>query len=254
MAQGYSGFLWQEALKREIERKDRIFSPEDDIVFQEMLEEINASGYDIHYLATFDFYNIPNIGEIVKKYIFRFQSENIRSALIEQLVFSRVPDCGEILLELYLHYRQSTCKTPTNAGIIVRYDNAFNRCKPKRIKNELLELLSVPINAYYLPFTLKMLSSWKIPECQEILLRYLHPENISASDLEIAEDTEDLLARLQYRQKQLRCSAILNLRYYPTDEIISILENITHETDRDFCRAAEKSLQYIKSRHRTGDG
>lgn len=250
MEQDYTDFLWLEAVNKETAQQTEIFNLEDSNMFREMLGEINSLGYNIHHLATLDFYTFPNIGEIIKKYIFRFQSEKIRAALLEQMVVSRLPDCGEILLKLYCNYTESMCQTPANAGIVARYDNAFSHCKPKRIKDKLVTLIAEPINAYQLPLTVKMLSSWKVPQCKEILLRYLHPENITAKELQIAEDVNDLTKRLLYRQKQLRCAAIINLRYYPSEEVILLLENIKFETDCDYVQAAEKSLQYIYKRKR----
>jgi len=132
-----------------------------------MFGEINCCfGTNFHYLAEIDRFNIHGSGEIMAKYISSFPSETVRGFLIPQIVADRLKDADKLILQLYLHFKNSDeyiakPEEPSPAHIYVRYDNAFKSLKPKRLQNELLKPAHDPRNAFYLPFTMRMLASWK---------------------------------------------------------------------------------------------
>ena len=81
---------------------------EDRRLLHKMFYEINhQTGSDIHYLAQIDSFIIPGAGRIVEKYILDFTSESVKCYLIPQMIADKITDCDKLLLQLYLHFRQS---------------------------------------------------------------------------------------------------------------------------------------------------
>mgnify|MGYP000732010171 CR=1 FL=1 len=112
---------------------------EDRRLLHKMFDEINhQTGSDIHYLAQIDSFIIPGAGRIVEKYILDFTSESVKCYLIPQMIADKITDCDKLLLQLYLHFRQSKeyisePGQPAPAHIYVRYDNAFKTLRSRRI-------------------------------------------------------------------------------------------------------------------------
>lgn len=152
---------------------------EDRRLLHKMFDEINhQTGSDIHYLAQIDSFIIPGAGRIVEKYILDFTSESVKCYLIPQMIADKITDCDKLLLQLYLHFRQSKeyisePGQPAPAHIYVRYDNAFKTLRSRRIENELITVVCNPRDAFYLPLTVNMLASWKNPEMFKVLTFYL---------------------------------------------------------------------------------
>ena len=126
---GYNKVL-RDSIKDEKKGLDYNYTSKDKIIFKKMLDEI----YDLthrrfRYLAELDFYDIPNSGPIMAKYIRFFESEDMKGYLIPQLVADKVVDCDLLVLELYNHFR-TTEKDIIKSGrvssphIYARYDNA----------------------------------------------------------------------------------------------------------------------------------
>ena len=170
--QNYSEVL-VDSIEREKKGIDYICPKADKELLRELLDEINShAGTDYHYLAELDAFNIPGAGNIVAKFITEFSSEEVKGYLIPQMVSDKIKDCDKIVLQLYEQFRLSdeyVAKPgePAPAHIYVRYDNAFKILKPKRLKKNLMEIAHSPRDAFYLPFTMRMLASWKMPEMKE---------------------------------------------------------------------------------------
>ena len=172
------------------------------------------------------------------KYILLFSSESAKMELLHHLVYDRIANCGDLLLHLYKDYLQSKATTSDVLGKEEFYDNAFWRLKSKRMANDLLELISDPSNAYALPLTLQMISSWRYPCLLERLLEFI--------DFDNSQEADDLRAYHNYHFicRELRISAISCLRYYPTSEVLTLLREYANDIDNDIRKCANSSLSY----------
>ena len=175
-----------DSIEREKRGIDYIYPKADKELLHQLLEDINSyAGTNFQYLAELDTFNIHGVGSIVAKYITEFSSEGVKGYLIPQVVSDKTKDCDKLILQLYMHFRSSDeyiakPGEPAPAHIYVRYDNAFRTLKPKRLAKELMGLAHSPRDAYYLPFTMRMLASWKIPEMKMYLteLMRVHIKNM----------------------------------------------------------------------------
>lgn len=239
-------------IELEKEGLDYICPEIDKEVFQTMLHEINFTlGTNICYLAEIDSFNIKGAGTIMAKYITEFRSESVRAFLIPQMVADRISDCDKIVFRLYQHFRASDeyiskPEHPSPAHIYVRYDNSFCKLKPKRLAFELLELIQNPRDAYYLPFTTRMLASWKCADMLELLLSYADNEWITAADVGIDDEKESYYPPLTAIKRELMFTAILSLKYYPSREAKMLIETFANSKDRDVKAAAKKTLKAMQ--------
>ena len=142
---------------------------------------------------------------------------------------------------------------PTPAHIYVRYDNAFNSLKPRKIKNELIKLAYNPRDAFYLPLTIRMLASWKLPELKELLISFLCDTNIKLQDIDLLEESAESFLSLENIRRELKFTAIDGLKYYPSSETITLIEKLVYDSDSDIRILAKKSLKVL-TRGKTGDG
>lgn len=223
---------------------------EDKAILRELFNEINAyAGTDIQYLAEMDAFRINGSGKIIARYITRFASESVRAYLIPQIVADRIVDCDKFLLQLYLHFKGSDeyiskpgCPAP--AHIYVRYDNAFRTLKPKRLMDDLIKLACNPRDAFYLPFTMRMLASWKIPELKDLLIAYLSDSNLTARDVGINE-IDDFKPPLSFISRELMFTAIDALKHYPSDRVAKLISQYATNPDPDICVAAKRTLKKL---------
>lgn len=241
-------------IEREIAGLDYCCSDADREILHEMFEEINRiTAINIHYLAEVDAFNIKGSGEVMAQYITKISSESVRSFLIPQIVSDKIIDCDKLLLQLYIHFKASDeyiskpgCPTP--AHIYVRYDNAFNRLKPKRLKQELMQLAYNHRDVFYLPFTVRMLASWKIPELYELLFSLLSdPDSISKQSVELQED----ISLLPFIKRQLQFTAIDSLKHYPSSETTRIIQQYAANSNADIRAAAKRTLKVLRKANDT---
>ena len=171
------------------------------------------------------------------------------------MVEDRVKNCDKLLLQLYKHFEASPAYIsgvgkPAPAHIYARYDNAFRRLKSKAIKDELTELVSNPRNAFYLPLTIRMLASWKIPRIKDLLIQHLSGIGMSASDVGLKGNGEAYFPPLSGIKRELRFTALAGLKYYPSSETVQLLQHYTLDENPNVSAAAQKSLAYIRKRER----
>lgn len=228
------------------------YGPHDKKILKEMTKEINKTlGTHIHYLAEIDAYNIHGAGKIMKDYIYRYESETIKAYLVSQFVNDKIDNCAKIVLDLYKGFKESDEYNPgpgksSPVHIYMKYDNAFRRLKPKRQKEELLELLAFPRDAFYLPFTTVMVASWKDPRMLDILMKFFDAGSISPEDVGIKDGVEGYHPSIEAIQRELRFTAVEGLKYFPTDAVLQKLQTLSECDNKDFRDAANKSIQYIK--------
>lgn len=241
-----------DSIKREKEGLDFIYSESDKLILRALLNEINQfAGTDFHYLAEIDAYNIRGIGSIVTQFISKFSSESIRGYLIPKIVFDRVPDCDAIIIESYMRFKSSDeyiahAGQTAPAHIYTRYDKAITTLKPKRFKNDLISLIKCPRDAFYLPFTTKMVASWRIPEMMHIFIKYASSNNIIAEDVNLDDSNNNSLPPLSYIKRELRFTAIECLKYYPSANTREVILQYINDSDSDIRIAAKKALKGMK--------
>lgn len=245
----------RDAIKKEISGEDYCYSASDKVLLGKMFAEINRTlGTDIRYIVEMDAFIFHGSGEIVARYITQFETEGVRAYLLEQIIADKVPDCDLLTYELYKHFKSSESyisqpQAPAPAHIYVRYDNTFRRLRPRRLKAELLELARSPRDAEYLPFTMRMLASWRVPQMHDILLSYAESDRLTPADVGL--DPNDDLRRaptLDTIKRNLKFTAIAGLKYYATPEAKAVLDRFAASDDKDFRDAAEKSLASIEKR------
>lgn len=240
-----------DSIEREKKGIDYVYSVNDKCILNELLHKINGlMGTDFHYLAELDAFNIKGSGSIIVQYIMLFSSESVRAYLIPKLVADKIKDCDRLILQMYLHFKQSDeyisgAGFPAPAHIYTRYDNAISTIKPKRLKDDLINLAHNPRDAFYLPFTMRMLASWKIPELKDILLMYASEDNVSAQDVGLNEDDNNHFPSLAFIKRELRFTAIEGLRHYPSYEVIECIKCCSTDTDADIRAAAKKTLHSL---------
>lgn len=238
-------------IENEKEGIDFDYTKKEGIVLQKLLKEINEfAGTDFHYLAELNAFDIEGAGVIGIKYMEQFDSETIRSILIEKAVSDRIKDCDKMLLQSYLHFKESEYyigeeNMPSPAHIYVQYDNSFRRLKPKRLKKELLKLAYDPRDASYLPLTMKMLASWKLLEMKEVLITYLDSEKISAQSVGLKEGENNRYPSLERIRRDLKFIAIAGLKYYPSKETEILIKPYLDDSDKDIREAAKKTWKVL---------
>ena len=240
-----------ESIEHEKLGLDYIYPKADEELLRKLLDEINHyAGTDYHYLAELDAFNIPGAGDIVAKYITEFSSEGVKGYLIPQMVSDKIKNCDRLVFQLYMHFRLSDKYIakpgkPAPAHIYVRYDDAFRKLKPKRLAKDLMELAHSPRDAFYLPFTMRMLASWKMPEMKDLLLSYCTKDSFSAYDVGICDDKQQYFPPLEFMKRELTFTAIYGLKYYPSEKVRDIITSLATSADKDIKLAAKRTLTVL---------
>lgn len=239
------------SIEREKRGLDYIYPKADKKLLHKLFGEINRyAGTDYHYLAELDTFNIPGTGGIVAKYITEFSSEGVKGYLIPQMVSDKIKDCDKLIFQLYMQFRLSDeymakPGEPAPAHIYVRYDDAFRKLKPKRLAKDLMGLAHSPRDAFYLPFTMRMLASWKMPEMKDLLLSYCAKDSFSAQDVGIYDDKQQYFPPLEFMKRELTFTAIYGLKYYPSEEVKSVITSLAASADKDIESAAKRTLTVL---------
>lgn len=249
----YYAKVLRDSILDEIAGVDYNYNESDRVIFEEMLKEINEfTGMEFRYLAELDLVKIEGIGEIVSRYITEFNSEFIKAILISFIVSDKVKGGAELIYKLYLIFKHSeeyisAEGEPAPAHIYVRYDNAFKRLKPKRLKSAFIELAHDLRDAFYLPFTMRMLASWKIPEMQPILFSFFDDSKITGESVGIKENG-NYYPSIEYMKRELKFTALDGLKYYPSQDTIRIVQKYIDEEDRDIKIAAQKTRDFLSGK------
>ena len=222
---------------------DPPLSERDQKIMNEMIREINAAGGTKlrGFSDAIDHY-APGAADIVAGYVHQFASHSIRSSLLFHIVGNRTysckpaKNCEDILWDLYTQYRAST-EFPDNVTSL-EFDNAYMRVKPKKLLAEMISLAQNPVDFCWMPLTMRMLASLKIPVIGELLEHYFdHPEVIRAG-LE-ASCTPDLYGEEELQRKLRRradtgyYTAIAGLKYYPSPRIASKLRQLESQLENE---------------------
>lgn len=249
----YSQLLY-DSINDEKKGIDYICQGNDRKVLVDMLAEINMYlGTNLHYLAEIDLLDLKGSGVIMANYLDKFQSDSVRCYLAPQIAADKVSNGAEILLRSYLHFRDSKeyislPDTPSPAHIYTRYDNAISKLKPRKLKKDLLTIVANPRDAFYLPLTTRMLALWKVPELERVLMFFLNENNITNELVGLPRGAVDYYPPLSFIRKQLKLMGIDNLKYYPSENVVNLLNMCAKTEDKDITSAINKSLKYIKKK------
>ena len=234
---------------------DYICQGNDILVLEEMFGEINyCCGTNIRYLAEIDFMDIVGSGTIMAKYIDRFHSESVRCYLLPQIVSDKVADSASIIIKSYFHFKESdeyisSPNEPAPAHIYVRYDNAFRKLKSKAIKSELVKLAYYPRDVFYLPFTMVMLASWKVPELEQVFLSYLDDSYVTNELLGLPRQDQCYYPSASHIKRELNFTAIACLKYYPSIKVLAKLNEYSSSEDNDIRLAVNKTMRTLNKSH-----
>jgi len=245
--------LMLDNIERERTGTDYRYPDSDRAILREMFDDIkNSTGVSVHYLAEMDAYNIEGAGNIIAKYITMFSSESVKGYLIPQIVAAKVKDCDRLLLQLYLHFKDSNeyiskPHLPAPAHIYTRYDNAFKTLKPKKLKIDLTKLAYSPRDAFYLPFTMRMLASWRIPELEDVFISYLDETIITAQSIGLCENVKDYFPSLAFVRSEIRLLAVDALKYYPSSKVMLLIEKLATDPNPNIQAIAKKTMKYLSS-------
>ena len=251
----YDSMLYKDDLKKEKEGTIWQSTIIDREILKSMFAELkNVYGYDLHYIVDLDFFWYKDAEGIFYKYVGDFQSETTRALIIRQLAHNKRKDTAEIIYDWYLHFKNSSYYIskpgrPSADWEALQYDHAFCKLKSKRIKNKLLQLSYYPRDAYYLPFTMKMLGSWKIPEMEERFLSYLEGRGITKETLGLPEDDSDYGPNYEWIKRQLFFRGMDILRYFPSEKNKNLISGYLNDPDRDIREAAERQLAYYTKKY-----
>lgn len=234
-----------------------VYGENDKKILAAMTRDINKHlGTDIHYLTEIHMFNLQGAGSIMLNYIHQFESESVKAYLIPQLVTDRVPNCSEIILDLYKGFKSSNkyISAPGESApvhIAMSYDYAFTKLKPKKYRKELMNYMIEPRDIFYLPLTARMIASWKKPEMYERMLKLYESYSITDNELGLEEGVEGYAPPAEFIRRELKFTAIDCLKYYPTEEVVEMLVKLLDHSDKHFRNAANKSLKYIE-KHKKG--
>ena len=243
-----------DAIERERAGKDYCCDEADKEILAALFRKINEyAGTDFHYLAELDAFTVSGAGDIFSDYVKRLSSQSVKAYLLHQLIAGNIKDCDKLILDMYMDFKRSSRyisekHLPAPAHIYVRYDNSIKKLKPKRLKHELLQLAYCPRDFFYLPFTMKMLASWKIPELKDLLILYSSESNLSQYDLGIDDDGEEYFPPVSFIKRQVRFTAIDSLKYYPSCDVVEIIRQYTKESDVNIQETAKKTLCQLEKR------
>ena len=243
-----------DSIEREKAGSDYFYSTADREVLNNIFAEVEEyTKTSISSLAEIAALNIPGAGEIYSRYVSQISSESVKSFLIPQIVTDKVKDRDFLLIQMYLQFKESNeyisaPNSPSPAHICARYDYAFAKIKSKRIMKDLVLLAQFPRDAYYLPSTMRMLASWKVPALKNLLMLYSSENNISAQDIGIYDLDNEYFPPFSFIKRELRFLAIDALKYYPCDDVYKLIERYVKDIDPNVRAVASKTIKYLIKR------
>ena len=173
--------------------------------------------------------------------------------MLHHLVNDHISEAAEIVLNLYLGFRNSNrfvskSGAPAPPSITTNYDNAFWRLKPKRLKQQLFDIISDPRDAYYLPLTVGMLASWKVDGLDTLLLSYLSDKGITREELDLIDTSQMDYSSYEDVSRELIFTALSGLKHYNSSRVVTAIQKYANHRDEDIRKCALKSLDYLQKR------
>lgn len=239
----------QDQIYKEQHQIDYLYDSGDRALLQELFSCLNRTlGSDYHYLAEIAYQCVPGGSSIVQSFFDRFSSEGVRAYLLPQLLLDKPLSCDKAVYNGYLRFKNSDAYiaekgTPAPAHIYASYDNAFKALKPKRLQNELICFANCPRDVVYLPFTMKMVASWRPPDFEKLIIRYLSATKMTQREF---GGSIDSLPNLDYMRKQVLFTAISCAAFYPSERIIELLQGFLNDEDENIRFSSQKALKKIE--------
>ena len=234
----------------EMEKKGELidFTTNDILLFKELCEVINNQlDVDVHFVSQLDMYYYSGAGRIIAEYIDRFSSEKLKSYLSRQIVADKVENCDKKILDLYNNFKTtdeySSLDCDVNFITCLNYDWDFKELRPKRLKEELLKFAYNLRDATCLTGTIKMLSTWRLPEMEILLREYIHNEGYSYEDFHIDENDPLSTPSMIAMKRKLIELGVYCLRYYPNDENANIVKKYLYPDNYIIHDIAASSLK-----------
>ena len=200
------------------------------------------------------------VSTILLKYIYEFESESCRAALIPRIMADtrinkvKIKNLDKIFMDLYHHFRASPyyIGPPGSifrySSIYIAYDNAFKRLKSPKILSELIELMKFRREVYILPITaFSIAKKWAPKELGDIMIAHLANRNVTRADVGLPEEGE-YLPTLKTIVKQTTFTAIKCLQFYPSEENLKIIMDYTDDTDEELARFAQEHAEKMKNK------
>ena len=201
------GLLYEHAVEEELRRRKKPEYQHDYALIDDMIEEIRQLGYNVKYYTDIISYSIirTEIVEVILKYIDRFENRGFTAELVSSIGNKNNKHITARIIELYNSEYSDFDVKNQRPHLSVFFDNAFNRLKDKRYIDDYIGWLADPEIAVLLPVTMYMLARWKLPEAQELFIRYLdYEDNDSIVTLSIKalsyykdEESKELIRSMQ---------------------------------------------------------
>ena len=165
--------MYQYLVEREQEWASKPENQADYALLKQMLNEINAFGFDFKYFYDIKRLLITNeeVVQIILKYLGKFENPSRTASLVNSISHKNNKFVTDKIIEMFNKYSSDMRK-----GQAVSYDNALNRLKDKRYIDQYLEWLADPDMAAHLPLTMVLLARWKHPKARELFFQYASPE------------------------------------------------------------------------------
>lgn len=250
----YHDVLLKDSIKAEKAGKEFIINKNDKNLIYQLLKELRKkTNVNYKYLSEIAYYKVEGAGEVVEKYIREFEDEEIKAALVHHLVDDHISEAAELILNLYLGFRSSNRfvsqpEVSAPLSITTNYDNAFWRLKPKKLRQQLFDIISNPRDAYYLPLTVGMLASWKVDGLDTLLLRYLSNGGITREELGLVDISKAYYPSYEDISRELIFTALSCLKYYNSISVASTIQKYANSKDEDVRKCALKSLNYMQNK------
>jgi hypothetical protein len=246
----------------EEEKDTYTFVGNDRNILRQMCDEINEriTNYQFHSLAQLKLWGPPvGSSDILLKYIHQIESESFRATVFQWIIWEKmhhkvkIKDLDRIIMDLYHHFRASSYYISPpgparSAHIYIKYDNAFNRLKSRKIVPELVELMKNRREVYILSITASMIArKWAPKELGEIMANHLMNKNVTRADVGIPEEG-DYYPSLETIVGQSSFTAIKCLQYYPSEENLKIIMDYTNNPYEELAKFAQEHAEKMKKK------
>lgn len=246
----------------EEEKDTYTFANNDRNILKQMCDELNQriTTYQYHSLAQLELWGPPaGSSDILLKYIHQIESESFRATFFPWIIAdklkhkTKIKDLDRIIMDLYYHFRASSYYIAppgpnSSAHIYIRYDNAFNRLKSRKIIPELVELMRNRREVYILGLTSNMIAKkWAPKELGEIMAAHLMNKSITRADIGLPEEGE-YFPSLETIVEQSSFNAINCLQFYPSNENLRIIMDYTNHPNEELAKFAQKQVEQMEEK------
>ena len=240
-----------------IEDKKDLSEGNDEQIFYEMLDEIESIyPYDNDRRSFLNFKNaigIAGAGNVIAKYIDRFENEYLKARMLYMLYEDKVPGRDRLVMDLYHKFRASKYYLGSDKPHIARciyncYDNAFYKYKSKKLVPELIELAKSIAETRRLAITYgMMMKKWAPPEMEEIMATHLLNRTPSKFEMGFA-DVPDNDRLYCFETTQSRFTQIEALSYFPSERNRDLILTYANHEHKELSKYAKKVAEKMDAK------